>query len=233
MDQKKLERAKLLYGVTGISKLEKAKIAIFGLGGVGSYAAEALLRSGIGQIDVFDGDQYEDSNFNRQLYATEQTRGIDKVKAFKMHAAEVNSEAVVRAFQKYITPENIQEIQFSDYDYVVEAIDSYSSKIAVILASISASTPIISAMGAGNKRHPELLKIGDIHSTTYCPLAKKIRTELKKRGIRKLKVVYSTEIPIKNPGDTIIGSTSFVPSTMGLMMASVVVNEIVEKSSSV
>lgn len=230
MDNRKLERAELVFGKSGLSKLNKSKIAIFGLGGVGSYAAEALLRSGIGHIDVFDGDQYEESNFNRQLYATDQTRGMDKVLVFRDRAAIVNDRAIVQTYQQFITPENVKEIDFSQYDYVVEAIDSFSSKIAIILAAIDSKTPIVSAMGAGNKRHPELLKIGDIHTTTYCPLAKKVRTELKKKGIRKLKVVYSTEIPLKHSGNTTVGSTSFVPSVMGLMMASVVVNAIVGES---
>lgn len=229
MKKEKLERAGLIYGSDGLSKLMSSKVAIFGLGGVGSYAAEALLRSGVGQIDVFDGDQYEESNFNRQLYATDQTCGIDKVTVFQERAYTINPQVIVRAFPKFVTPENIHEIDFSEYNYVIEAIDRFSSKIAIILASTETQTPIVSAMGAGNKCHPELLKIGDIHSTSYCPLAKRVRSELKKRGIRKLKVVYSTELPIKNLDNTTVGSTSFVPSTMGLMMASVVVNDIVDK----
>lgn len=220
-------RTKIIYEEAGLRALSESHIAVFGLGGVGSYAAEAVLRSGVGAIDVYDFDTYEYSNFNRQLYADEGTVGELKVEAFFRHAALVNADAKVRMHCSRLTPEAVREIDFSKYTYVVDAIDDIPTKIEMIDCVLNADVRLISAMGAGNKTRPELLEISSIYRTNTCPLAKIIRTEAKKRNWNDFNVVYSPEKVVVRSPEGIIGSTAFVPSVMGLIMAGKVVNDIV------
>lgn len=231
------ERTKLIYGEEALKHIAQCRIAIFGIGGVGSYAAEAILRSGVGEIDVYDFDFYDYSNFNRQLYATELTVGTPKVEAFRNRACLINPDAVIHTFQEKLTPETVQNLDLTRYDYVLDAIDDIKAKIALIEATVQSGVKIISAMGAGNKVRPDLLEITTIDKTSVCPLARIIRTEARKRRLPKFHVVYSKEqpvLPIENgntshPSKKIVGSTPFVPATMGLLMASKVINDISNK----
>lgn len=230
-----------IYGESATAKFARSRVAVFGVGGVGSYAAEAILRSGIGQIDVYDYDVYEYSNFNRQLYANEQTLGMLKVEAFRRHALLVNPEAVVHTYSDRQTPESISEIAFSKYDYVVDAIDDIRAKMALIEYVLRSNIAIVSAMGAGNKTRPELLELTDIYKTTVCPLARIIRAEAKKRNLPSFDVVYSREQPRKMGKNAIdeekngeekkkiVGSTAFVPAAMGLIIAGKIVNDIASR----
>lgn len=224
-------RTELIYGTAGVDRLKNSRIAIFGLGGVGSYAAEAVLRSGVGHIDVFDYDIYEYSNFNRQLYADEVSRGKLKVSAFSEHAAAVNPDAVISCFSEKLTESNICKLRVSEYDFVMDAIDDRAAKIALIAHVLRENVKLISAMGAGNKVRPECLMLSSIYKTKYCPLAKIMRAEAKRRGLPDFPVVYSEEIPRASQSEKMsspIGSTSFVPSTMGLIMAGYVINHLAD-----
>lgn len=226
------KRTKQIYGEDVVRRFALSHIAILGMGGVGSYAAEAILRSGIGRIDVYDFDVYEYSNFNRQLYANEETLGILKVEAFQRHAHLVNPSAVISAYSDKLTQKNIVDVDFSKYDYVIDAIDDIKVKINLIEQVLKSNTAIISAMGAGNKIKPELLEMEDIYKTSVCPLARIIRTEAKKRKLPGFNVVYSKEEPRKIQKENLheIGSTAFVPAVMGLLIASQVINEIATRN---
>lgn len=242
-------RTELLLGSDAMAKLKKSRVAIFGIGGVGSYTVEALVRSGIGAFDIIDDDKVCLTNINRQLIATRKTVGQYKVDVMKERILEINPHADVKIFKHFFLPENAHEFDFSAYAYVVDAVDTISAKIELILQAQKAGTPIISCMGAGNKLDPTQLKVADIYDTWMCPLAKIMRKELRRREVTHLKVVYSTEQPKKQienetnncksncicpPGTErkctdrrdIPGSVSFVPSVAGFILAGEVIKDI-------
>lgn len=220
-------RTELLIGKAGLEKLESSRIAIFGIGGVGGYVVEALVRSGIGAIDIIDNDKVHITNLNRQIIATHSTIGEYKVDVMEKRIKDINPACKVTKHKVFFMPETSSEFDFNMYDYVIDAIDTVSGKIELVIKCNETNTPIISSMGAGNKLYPEKFEISDIYKTSVCPLAKVIRQELKKRGIKKLKVVYSKENPIKprptGNGKTVPASNAFVPSAVGLIIAGEVV----------
>ena len=228
-------RTELLLGSEGMKKLYTAKVAVFGIGGVGSFAAEALARSGIGYLTLIDGDVVNKTNINRQLIATTKTIGKYKTEVMKERIQEINTNAIVEEYKCFYGAENVDLIDFSSFDYIVDAIDTISSKILLIEQSKKANVSVISCMGAGNKLDATQFLVADIHSTTVCPLAKIMRKELKNRGIKDVKVVYSKE-PVIVPQASqetvakgkhqIIGSVSFVPSVAGLLLAGEVIKDI-------
>lgn len=228
-------RTKSLIGANAVNKLAQSSVAVFGIGGVGSYAVEALVRSGIGKIDLIDNDNYSISNINRQLYANLNTLNKPKVDTAKEHIAGINPNCVVNTYNIFYAKENLHLIELTKYDYVIDAIDTVSSKIELIVQAKLANVPIISSMGAGNKLHPEMFEISDIYKTSVCPLAKIMRYELKKRGVKSLKVVFSKEKPIKFESDEaqignkriVPGSISFVPSAVGLIIAGEVIRDLI------
>ena len=223
-----------LYGRTerllkkeGMDRLKNAHVLLFGVGGVGSYCLEALARSGIGAITVVDADTVAPSNINRQLVADISTVGRDKVEVARERILAVNPECKVECKKLLYLPECSGDFDFSAYDYIVDAIDNVSAKLSLVTEAARAGTKIISAMGTGNKLCPEMLEITDISKTSVCPLARVMRTELRKRGIHHLKAVYSKEEPLRSAdGERIIGSVSFVPSVAGLLMAAEVIKDI-------
>ncbi|WP_373826017.1 tRNA threonylcarbamoyladenosine dehydratase [Bacteroides heparinolyticus] len=225
-------RTAAIYGTKASEIFSQSRIAIFGLGGVGSYAAEALLRTGIGAFDVYDFDKYELSNFNRQLYATEQTLGISKTEAFRQRAAVINPDARISCHTDKVTAENVKDIKFTEFHYIIDAIDDFDAKMSIIESAVNARIPLISAMGAGFKTMPEKLKISSIYKTSVCPLAKKVRLESRRRNLPDFCVVYSDEekqsanLVYEQTETQIIGSTAFVPSAMGLIIASKVINDL-------
>ena len=218
------------------NKLRAKRVAVFGVGGVGGYAAEALVRAGIGAIDVFDNDTVALTNLNRQLIATDAAIGQSKVEVFKKRAAEIDPSVTVNAHNCFYMPETADDYPLSVYDHIIDAIDTVKGKIELICRAGAADVPIISCMGAGNKLNARLFKVSDIYSTSVCPLAKTMRHELRKRGIPALKVVYSEEMPIKPSGDTgevsvrrsTPGSTAFVPAVAGLIAAGEVIRVLTE-----
>ncbi len=224
------KRTELILGTKAIEKLSKSRVAIFGIGGVGGYAAEALARSGVGTLDIIDNDTVAVSNINRQIIATHSTVGMYKVDAMANRIKDINPDAAVNTYKCFFLPENRHLFDFTAYDYVVDAVDTVTAKIAIISMAKEVGVPVISSMGAGNKLHPELFELADISQTSVCPLAKVMRTELKKRGITDVKVVFSKEPAIK-PKETIDtegkrqspGSIAFVPSVAGLIMAGEVI----------
>lgn len=226
-------RTELLLGKQGMEKLYCAKVAVFGLGGVGSFTAEALARSGIGHIALIDGDIVNETNINRQLIATTKTIGRYKTDIMKERIQEINPNAVVEEYRCYYSAENSDFIDFCSFDYVVDAIDMVSSKLLLIQESKKANVPVISCMGAGNKLDPTQFFVEDIHKTSVCPLAKVMRKELKNRGIENVKVVYSKEPAtqksyenIEKGKHQIVGSVSFVPSVAGLILAGEVIKDL-------
>ena len=221
-------RTKMLIGEDSLKKLQNAHVAIFGVGGVGGYVAEALARAGVGSLDLIDNDIVNITNINRQIIALHSTIGQDKVEVSKNRIIDINPNIKINTYKKFFTPENSSDFDFSKYSYVVDAIDSVTGKIELVLKSKEANVPIISSMGAGNKLNPEMFEIADIYKTSVCPLAKVMRQELKKRGVKELKVVYSKEPPIKQNGQRMPASISFVPSTVGLILSSVVVKELIK-----
>lgn len=234
-------RTELLVGEEGMEKLKNAKVAVFGVGGVGGYAVEALARSGIGTLELIDNDKVSLTNINRQIIAVHSTIGRYKTDAAKERILDINPAAIVHTHQTFFMPETMSEFNFYDYDYVIDAIDTVTGKIALVMQADKTHTPIISAMGAGNKLNPASFQVADIYETSVCPLAKVMRRELKKRGIEKLKVVYSQEKPIipRNDMDVIMendtnvikrqtpGSISFVPSVAGLILAGEVIKDLI------
>ncbi len=236
-------RTALLVGDEGMEKLKNAKVAVFGVGGVGGYVVEALARSGIGTLELIDNDRVSLTNINRQIIAAHSTIGRYKVDVAKERILDINPAAAVNTHQTFFLPETASEFNFYDYDYVVDAIDTVTGKIALVMEAHGTNTPIISSMGAGNKLDAASFMVADIYETSVCPLAKVMRRELKKRGIDKLKVVYSQEKPIVPKNDTSVindsqetdtdvrkrqipGSVSFVPSVAGLILAGEVIREI-------
>ena len=221
-------RTEMLIGNDAVEKLKQAHVAVFGVGGVGSYVVEALARAGVGNLDLIDNDDVNLTNINRQIIALHSTVGKSKVEVAKARVLDINPRVNVKMYKTFFTPETSQEFDFSKYDYVVDAIDSVTGKIELVLKSQEANVPIISCMGTGNKLHPEKFEIADIYKTSVCPLAKVMRTELKKRGVKKLKVLFSTENQIKQEGQRIPASISFVPSVAGLIIAGEVVRELIK-----
>ena len=233
-------RTELLLGRESMEKLANARVAVFGVGGVGGYVVEALVRSGIGAIDIVDNDTVSLSNLNRQIIATRKTVGQYKVDVMKERMLDINPECKVVTHKCFYLPETKEQFDFSAYDYVVDAIDTVTGKIQLVMQANESKTPIISSMGAGNKLNPAEFEVADIYKTSVCPLAKVMRHELKKRGIKKLKVVYSKEKAI-TPNKTtaaegeseagnkkaVPGSTAFVPSVAGLIIASEVIKDLI------
>ncbi len=235
--ENQFERTELLLGKDGIKKLAASRAAVFGIGGVGGYAAEALARAGIGAIDLIDSDKVSVSNINRQIIATHKTVGKYKVDVMAERMAEINPNIKVRAFRTFYLPETEEEFDFKNYDYIIDAVDTVTAKIALVVNANKANTPIISSMGAGNKLDPAAFEVADIYETSVCPLAKVMRYELRRRGIKKLKVVYSKEKPINPIGSlkgsvssdlrkAVPGSVSFVPSVAGLIIAGEVIKDL-------
>ena len=228
-------RSELIYGKEAMDKLSKCHVAIFGVGGVGGYVAESLARTGIGKFTLIDNDTVNLSNFNRQIVANKETLGKYKVDAMKERILSINDKAVVEVRKMFVLPENIDEIDFNQFDYIVDAIDTVKAKLAIIKKANELNIPMISSMGAGNKLNPMGFVVSDISKTEYDPLAKKIRLELRKLGIKKLKVVFSKERPVelkeqqfnenKKP---IPGSNAFVPSACGLLIGSEVINDLLK-----
>lgn len=228
----RLSRAELLLGQEGIERLQAAKVAIFGIGGVGSFAAEALARGGIGQIALIDGDTVSLTNLNRQLIATQKTIGRLKTEVMAERIREIAPDVKILEYPVVYGKENQDLLDFAAYDYIVDAIDTVTSKILLIEEAKKAGTRIISCMGTGNKYDPTRFEVADISKTSVCPLAKVMRKELKERGISGVKVVYSKELPQK-PADSqetgkrqIPGSLSFVPPVAGMILAGEVIREI-------
>lgn len=220
------DRTRLLIGEEGLAKLKKARVAVFGVGGVGGFAVEALVRSGIGAFDLIDNDTVALSNLNRQIIATRDTIGKLKVEVMRDRILSINPQAEIRMYPCFYLPENAAEFDFSQYSYVVDAVDTVTAKIDIIMQAQAAGVPVISSMGAGNKMDPTRFEVTDIYKTTVCPLARVMRRELKKRGVKQLKVVYSTEKAIKTGAD-VPGSIVFVPSVAGLIVAGEVIRDLI------
>lgn len=242
-------RTQLLIGEAAINKLQKSRVAVFGIGGVGGYVCEALVRSGVGAFDLVDDDKVCLTNLNRQIIATRKTVGKYKADVMKERMLDINPDVDVRIHRCFFLPENADDFPFDEYDYVVDAVDTVTAKIELILRAKAHNVPIISAMGAGNKLDPGRFKIADIYQTSVCPLARVMRRELKKRHVKNLKVVYSDEQPIRPLEDMSIscrtgcicppgaqhkcterrdipGSTAFVPAVAGLMIAGEIVKDL-------
>ena len=219
-----------MLGEDAMKRLAGTRVAIFGVGGVGGYALEALVRSGVGEIDVIDFDTVSESNINRQIIATEDSVGKYKVDVCRERALSINSEVKINAIRSFFSVDNADEFDLAKYDYIIDAIDTVSAKIELIVRAQAAGVKIISSMGAGNKLDPTRFEVSDIYKTSVCPLARVMRTELKKRGVKKLKVVYSKEEPIRRTvvgsGRHAPGSIAFVPSVVGLIIAGEVIKDI-------
>jgi tRNA A37 threonylcarbamoyladenosine dehydratase len=234
--KEKFSRTEMLVGADSIKKLSTSRVAVFGIGGVGGYVAEALARAGVGAIDLIDNDVVSESNINRQIIALSSTVGQLKTEVMRQRILDINSEAEIRCINKFVLPDNIDEFDFSAYDYVVDAIDTVSGKLAIIEKAYSEGVPVISSMGTGNKLDPTRFEITDINKTSVCPLARVMRYELKKRGVKKLKVLYSKEEPIKPTNiqnndkmKAVPGSISFVPSVAGLIIGGEVIKDLIKK----
>ncbi len=243
-------RTQLLIGEEGLNRLKGAKVAVFGIGGVGGYVCEALVRSGVGAFDLIDDDKVCLTNLNRQIIATRKTVGKYKVDVMKERILDINPDADVQVHKCFFLPENAADFPFEEYDYIVDAVDTVTAKISLVMKAKELNIPIISSMGAGNKLDASLFKVADIYQTKVCPLAKVMRRELKKRGVKKLKVVYSEEQPMTPIEDMAIscrshcicppgaahkcterraipGSVAFVPSVAGLIIAGEVVKDLI------
>ena len=248
-------RTQLLLGKEAMDKLKNSRVAVFGVGGVGGYVCEALARSGVGTFDLIDDDKVCLTNLNRQIIATRKTVGKYKVEVMKERILDINPDAQVNVHQCFFLPENADDFPFDEYDYVVDAVDTITAKIEIIMQAQKHGTQVISSMGAGNKLDPAAFQVADIYKTKMCPLAKVMRRELKKRGVKKLKVVYSEEKPTRPIEDMSIscrtncicppgtkrkctirnqvpGSISFVPSVAGLMIAGEIIKDILNKQTS-
>ena len=242
-------RTELIFGKEGMEKLANSKVAVFGIGGVGGYTVEALARSGVGRLDLFDDDKICITNINRQLYATRKSVGLYKVDVAKERIHEINPDVIVNTYKMFYLPETSSQIDFSQYDYIVDAIDTVSGKIELVIKANECQTPIISSMGAGNKIDATSFEVADLYKTSVCPLARVMRNELRRRGIKKLKTVYSKEHPVPLQEDMmtscktncicpsgtarkcthrrqIPGSNAFVPSVVGLIIAGELVKDL-------
>lgn len=222
-------RTEMLIGEEGVKRLSEAHVAVFGVGGVGGYVVEALARCGVGELTLVDRDVVSSSNLNRQIIALESTVGRSKVEVMKERIQQICPDTVVHAHEIFFLPENSHTFPFETYDYVVDAVDTVTAKIEIIMKSQSVNVPVISSMGTGNKLDPSKLQIADIYKTSMCPLAKVMRKEMKARGVKHLKVVYSTEEPVANHRTP--GSISFVPGSAGLLIASAVVRDLLGKDN--
>lgn len=226
----------MLIGPDGLEKLFQAHIAIFGIGGVGGYVVEALARSGIGKLDLVDNDKICLSNINRQIYATHSTIAKYKVDVAKQRILDINPRCIVRAYNIFYNSDSAARFDFSKYDYIIDAIDTVAGKIELVKQANIAGIPIISSMGAGNKMDPTAFKVADIYDTSVCPLARVMRRELRKLGIKSLKVVYSEENPLQNSKENcsqgirkvVPGSNAFVPSVAGLIIAAEVIKDLIQ-----
>ena len=244
-------RTELIFGKDAMDKLARSRVAVFGIGGVGGYAVEALVRSGVGALDLIDDDKVCLTNINRQIYATRKTVGQYKVDVAAERIAEINPDTVVKTYKTFYMPETAEQFDFSEYDYIVDAIDTVTGKVELVLKAKAAGTPIISSMAAGNKVDPTAFEVTDIYNTSVCPLSRVMRYELKKRGVDSLKVVYSKEKPITPVDDMAIscrtncicppgtarkcthrnqvpGSNAFVPSVVGLIIAGEIIKDITQ-----
>lgn len=225
-------RTEALIGSAGMERLSRSRVAVFGIGGVGGYAAVALARSGVGEIDIIDNDNVSISNLNRQIIARHSTIGRPKVDVMSEDLQDINPDIKIHKHNIFFLPET--ELDFSVFDYVIDAIDTVTGKIEIIMRAKKLGIPVISSMGTGNKLHPEMLELADIYSTSMCPLSRVMRRELKARGVKELKVVYSKEEPIK-PAITleqegrraVPGSSAFVPSAAGLIIAGEVIRDLI------
>ncbi len=224
--QEQFVRTALLVGREGVERLEKKKVAVFGIGGVGGHATEALARSGVGRFLLVDSDRVALSNVNRQIIATLDTVGRFKTEVMRERIMSINSWAQVEGRECFFLPENAHTFDFSDCDYVVDAVDTVTAKLELIQCARRAGVPVISSMGAGNKLDPTRFEVADIYETSVCPLARVMRRELRKRGVDSLKVVYSREEAMKPPGADIPGSVAFVPSVAGLIIAGEVIRDL-------
>ncbi len=224
-----LSRSRILLGESAITKLNNAKVCIFGIGGVGGYVCEGLARSGVGSFILVDKDVVSNSNINRQIIATTKSIGVSKVSLMKERILDINPKAKVEAKEMFYLPDTEKEIDFSDCDYVVDAVDTVTAKLLIIKRAKEYQIPVISSMGTGNKLDPMAFRIDDISKTSVCPLAKVMRKELKERNISDVKVLYSTEMPIVQGPVEAMPSISFVPSVAGLMIAGEVIKDIVRK----
>lgn len=236
----RFDRTQRLLGADAMEKLKNAHVAVFGIGGVGGHAVEAVVRSGVGTVTIVDSDEVAVSNINRQLIATTRTVGRKKVDVMKEHLLDINPEIQVNSYCCFFLPETKENFDFSKYDYVIDAVDTVTAKLALVEACKEAGVPIISSMGAGNKLDPTAFEVTDIYKTSVCPLAKVMRKELKVRNIKHLKVVYSKEIPLapiedesfvsdeKRTRRATPGSVAFVPSVAGLILAGEVVKDLVK-----
>ena len=242
-------RTQLMFGAEGMDKLRRARVAVFGLGGVGGYAVEALARSGVGTLDLIDDDRVCLSNLNRQILATRSTLGQFKVDAAQRRVLDINPDAVVHTYKTFYGPETAEQFDFTQFDYIVDAIDTVTGKLALVEQAERAGVPIISCMGAGNKLEPTAFEVADISKTSICPLARIMRKELRKRGIKKLKVVYSKEeamAPVEEASDDgddgvpgperkgsprrqTPGSNAFVPAVAGLILAGEAVKDLIRR----
>lgn len=228
-------RTERLIGTKSTKILKYAHVAVFGIGGVGSYTVEALARAGVGALTLIDSDAVAKSNINRQIIALHSTIGRDKVDVAAERVADINPDCKVICHKKFVLPENLEEFEFDAFDYIVDAIDTVSAKLALVEIANKKNIPIICSMGTGNKLDPLLFEISDIYKTSVCPLARVMRAELKKRGIKKLKVLYSKEEPIKienvSEGNrrAVPASISFVPSVAGLVIAGEVIKDLIKE----
>lgn len=222
-------RTVALLGEDALEKLKKARVAVFGLGGVGGSLCEALVRAGVGQIDIFDGDVVTLSNINRQVIALHSNVGKAKVDVARERILDINPDCAVRAHNVFYLPENAADHSFEGYNYIADAVDTVAAKIEIIVRADAVGVPVISAMGAGNKLDATAFEIADIYDTQVCPLAKVMRKELKQRGVKRVKTVYSKEPAIKND-QGVIGSVSFVPTVMGLIMAGEIIKDITKSN---
>lgn len=234
--QERLLRTGMLLGSEAMERLQAARVAVFGIGGVGGYIAEALARSGIGELDLIDSDRVAESNINRQIIALSDTVGRYKTDVMKERIGQINPDIKVNAYPCFFLPENKDMFDFGSYSYIADAVDTVAAKIELVMQAKNCNVPIISSMGAGNKLNPAAFEVADIYKTSVCPLAKVMRRELKKRGVPGLKVVYSKEEPIKplleeeipdgSSRRSIPGSIAFVPSVVGLIMAGEIIKDI-------
>lgn len=231
--KEEFSRTAFVFGEDAIEKLKNSRVAVFGVGGVGGYICEALARAGVGHIDIFDRDTVSLSNINRQIIALHSTVGRAKVEVMKERMLDINADCEINAYNVFYLPENADEYDLSKYDYIADAVDTVAAKLEIATRAHKLDIPVISAMGAGNKTDPTRFEVADINNTSVCPLARVMRRELKSRGVKKYKVVYSKEEPHKSgvtdpeSGKAIPGSLSFVPSTMGLIMAGEIIKDLI------
>jgi len=236
MNKEQYSRTEALLGTEALNQLRKARVIVFGVGGVGGHVVEALARSGVGALDLVDKDVVSISNLNRQIIALQSTEGRSKVEVMKERIADIDPDCVVRTYEMLYLPETSDQFDFTQYDYVVDAIDTVAAKIDLVLKSKAAGVPVICSMGTGNKLDPTQLEVADISKTSVCPLAKAVRTQLKKKGVDKgVKVVYSKELPTKPSeefqnaeGGRTPASVAFVPSVAGLIIAGEVIKDMVK-----